>query len=102
MKTGRELDEVVAREVLGWTEKEGSPGIWRMSKVGEGTLEGTLPEFSTSQDDVQAVRRAIGLMNLGSTFQKQLEKVTGQYGDKTLSASPEQLCRAAIESVREK
>ena len=102
MKAGRELNEAVAKEVLGWTEKEGSPGVWRMHKVGEGTLEGHLPEFSTSQSDVKAVRRAIGDMNLGSTFQKQLEKATGWYGDKTLGASPEQICQAAIASVREK
>ena len=73
-----------------------------MHRAGEGSLEGHLPEFSTSQGDVQAVRREIGNMNLGSTFQKQLEKVTGQHGDKTLGASPEQICKAAIESVREK
>lgn len=73
-----------------------------MNKVGEVALEGPLPEFSTSPGEVQAVKRAIGNMNLGSTFQKQLEKVTGKHGDKTLGASPEQLCRAAIESVREK
>ncbi len=102
MKAGRELDAIVAREILSWTEKAGSPGTWKKNKVGEGTLEGHLPEFSTNQNDVQAVRRAIGDMNLGGTFQKQLEKVTGQYGDKTLGASPEQICKAAIASVREK
>ena len=102
MKAGQELDVAVAKEIFGWLEKKDAAGVWIMNRTGVGSSEGSLPGFSSNARDVQLVRQAMGDRNLGSTFQKHLEKVTGKYGDNARDASPEHICLAALAAIREK
>jgi hypothetical protein len=99
---GPELDALVAENVFGWKivhkyqgalygKKPDKLGRWRKTKV---------PAFSTNPVHAYSIDEQINERGLMDSYSKELAKITRATGIPSEWATPEQRCRAAIKTVR--
>jgi hypothetical protein len=109
LEAGRELDAMIAREVMGWKnvrrldigrdgerdqyqgKKPDKLGRWRSTKV---------RHYSTSPADAYVIAARMKELGLWPRYEKELAKLARVKGLPVDWATPDQRCRAALKAVK--